>query len=203
MKKLLPLFILIFAASVNAATFTITRSDDRNEVCVSGVDCSLREAIKAANLSPTDDVISFVQGLTTVTLSDQIVIENAGTLTISGLGAKIFTIRGVPPNPVPISGYYGHRLFYTNNAVVTITDVTLTGGSLFSGYGGDGGGIFVDGGTLVLDRVHVTENYTGVSGGGIKYDGGTNHLITNSTISGILLKRGGVAVLLVGMRHST
>ena len=59
MKKLLPLFILLLTAAVHAETFTVTRSDDRDELCVSGIDCSLREAVKAANLAPTDDVIIF------------------------------------------------------------------------------------------------------------------------------------------------
>jgi CSLREA domain-containing protein len=181
---ILPILCLLFlTVGINAATLTVTRGDDRNEVCLSGVDCSLREAVKAANASPADDVINFLPGLTTITLLDQIVVENAGTLTISGPGAKVLTIRGVLPDPLPDGLYLGHRLFYTDNAVVTIADATLTGGLLFGGLGGSGGGIFVNGGTLALERVHVTGNTTGLDGGGIYYNGGTNHLITDSTIS--------------------
>jgi CSLREA domain-containing protein len=95
MKILLTLFILLFHVGTNAATVIVTRADDRNETCVSGVDCSLREAISAANASPDDDIINFVFGLTTITLNDHIVIENAGTLTINGLGAKILTINAI------------------------------------------------------------------------------------------------------------
>jgi CSLREA domain-containing protein len=49
-------------------TFTVTRSDDRNVVCVPG-DCSLREAINAANA--LGGKINFASGLTTVTLTDE------------------------------------------------------------------------------------------------------------------------------------
>jgi len=43
--------IYLFAAQTAQAqsTFTVTRTDDRNAACVSGVDCSLSEAVTAAN----------------------------------------------------------------------------------------------------------------------------------------------------------
>ncbi len=52
MNKLLSLFILIFATSVNAAIFTVTRSDDRNDVCIPGVDCSLRAGFLRGGFNP-------------------------------------------------------------------------------------------------------------------------------------------------------
>jgi hypothetical protein len=44
-----------------ALSFTVTRSDDRNASCIPG-DCSLREAVEAANSSATDDTINFAPG---------------------------------------------------------------------------------------------------------------------------------------------
>ena len=43
--------ICLFAAQSAQAqlTLTVTRTDDRNTACVSGVDCSLREAVTVAN----------------------------------------------------------------------------------------------------------------------------------------------------------
>ena len=43
--------ICLFAAQSAQAqlTLTVTRTDDRNATCVSGVDCSLREAVTVAN----------------------------------------------------------------------------------------------------------------------------------------------------------
>lgn len=48
--KILLIFSLLFVSvmSAQAATFTVTRTDDRNTTCTSGADCSLREAIGAA-----------------------------------------------------------------------------------------------------------------------------------------------------------
>src|SRR5688500_9432726 len=56
LRPLLIVFAFLFcavAAAENAfaANFVVTRTDDRNTTCVSGGDCSLREAINAANAS--------------------------------------------------------------------------------------------------------------------------------------------------------
>ncbi len=176
MKNLLPFFIIIFAVGVNAATFTVTRSDDRNVGCISGVNCSLRQAVDAANASSEDDTINFASVLTRIRLTDEIVINNAGKLTITGNGANVFTIDG---------GAGTNRIFYTNNATVTISGVTLTGGNAAGvSFSGSGGAIFAKSGSLMLDGVHVTGNTASSSnGGGVFLSGGTHHII-NSTFSG-------------------
>ena len=165
----------------------VTRSDDRNNAaCVPG-DCSLREAVNAANASATDDTINFASGLTTITLTNEIIINNAGTLNINGLGANVLTING---------GAGTNRIFYTNSVVVTISGVTLTGGG---GTGatnsGGGGAIYAFEGSLTLDGVHVTGNslsveFFGAAGGGLYFFFGT-HRIINSTISGNTARSGG------------
>ena len=185
------------------AALTVTRSDDRNGVCLSGLDCSFREAVNAANASREDDTINFdgvgatipVNGMVKIRLSDQIVIENAGALTINGLGANTLTIDG---NAINNGLQYGNRIFYINNANVTIRNIKLTGGYLTNGNGGNGGGILVNGGTLVLERAYVTGNNTGLSGGGIYYLGGINHRITQSIISNNVALDGGGGFALVG-----
>ncbi|MDQ3710889.1 MAG: thrombospondin type 3 repeat-containing protein [Acidobacteriota bacterium] len=183
MKKLLPFFILIFTVGVNAATFTVNRSDDRNAVCISGVDCSLREAVNMANVSPSDDIINFATGLMTITLTDEIVINDTGALTINGLGADVLTIDG---------GAGTNRIFFINNVTMTISGVTLTGGNGTSATqsinNGNGGAILASGGSLSLDGVHVTGNaavstFANGFGGGVYFSGGT-HRIINSTFSG-------------------
>jgi uncharacterized delta-60 repeat protein/CSLREA domain-containing protein len=167
------------------ANFTVTRSDDRNNAtCVTG-DCSLREAVNAANASGSDDTINFASGLTTVTLTNEIVINNAGALTINGLGANNLTIDG---------GAGTNRIFYANNATVTISGITLTGGNGTGAFAsGNGGAIFTGGGSLTLDGVHITGNTAtsfGNVGGGVHYFGGI-HRITNSTISANTADAGG------------
>lgn len=64
-----------------------------------------------------------------------------------------------------------------------ITDVMLTGGN---GGGvpanGSGGAIYVNGGSLTLDRVQVTGNSATGNGGGVFFDGAT-YVTTKSTFS--------------------
>ena len=160
--------------------FTVTRSDDRNATCVPG-ECSLREAVNAANASAIDDTINFAAGLTTITLTSEIVINNAGTLTINGTGANVLTIDG---------GAGTNRIFYTNNATVTISGVTLTGGNgTGAANSGVGGAISTNGSSLTLDSVHITGNSAG--GGGGVYFGYGNHQILNSTFSANTAGSGG------------
>ena len=159
--------------------FTVTRSDDRNNAaCVPG-DCSLREAVNAANASATDDTINFAAGLTTITLANEIVTNNAGTLAVNGTGANVLTIDGGAGTT--------NRIFHTNQATVTISGVTLTGGNGFGSnetYNGSGGAIFAYLSSLTLDGVHVTGNSVNRYGGGVYLVGGFQHRIINSTISG-------------------
>ncbi len=75
--------------SSRAAAFRVTKTADTNGVCDSGVDCSLREAINAANDEtnhPGPDTIVFAAGVTGViglttalpTLSTDITLEGPG-----------------------------------------------------------------------------------------------------------------------------
>ncbi len=171
------IFFLFLGYSASAATFTVNQSNDTGDgTC--DVTCTLRDAIDDANNSPTNDAIDFNAGLTTIALTSEIVIENNGTLDISGLGANVLTID---------AGAGPWRIFYTNGATVTITGVTLTGGN---GSGtivsGNGGAIFANGGSLTLDRVHLTGNTTATAdfGGGGVYFASGSHAIRNSTFSG-------------------
>src|SRR5204863_9647955 len=57
-------------ASLNTPVdLTVTRSDDRNGTCVSGVDCSLREAVATANATAGDETIIFASGISMITLT--------------------------------------------------------------------------------------------------------------------------------------
>jgi uncharacterized delta-60 repeat protein len=153
------------AAEVSALTVNLP-SDNGDGVC--DATCTLRDAVAAANNSPGDDTINFAAGLTNITLNNaEIAIANNGSLTISGPGANVLTIDG---------GAGTNRIFYINqNAVVSIKDVTLTGGN---GRGADGGQNLDGAGgailndqlaTLTLDRVHVTGNTSaGKNGGGVE-----------------------------------
>ncbi|MDQ3130158.1 MAG: FG-GAP-like repeat-containing protein [Acidobacteriota bacterium] len=177
--------VVRYAASqtpTTSETFTVTRSDDRNNPTCTPGDCSLREAINEANAAASDDIIDFAPGIPTITLTaangGEMEITNAGTLTIIGRGADVMTIDG---------GAGTNRIFYTNQATVTILGLTLTGGE---GNGPintfAGGAVLAKGGGLTLERVRITGNSTpSGSGGGALFIGvGSAHSIINSTFSG-------------------
>jgi CSLREA domain-containing protein len=175
--------IFFWATEARAATITVNNGGD---VTANDGQCTLREAILNANgnnqsgsadcaAGTGNDVIIFAAGLTTVTLTGEIIIANAGTLDINGTGANVLTIDG---------GAGTNRIFFINTgAVVAVTDVTLTGGGgTGATSGGQGGAIFTRG-PLTLNRVHVTGNTAAIFGGGVMFEGSTNNQILNSTFS--------------------
>jgi hypothetical protein len=169
-------FLMITTIVTNAATFTVTRNDDRNNICTSD-DCSLREAVVAAKATFDDDIIDFLPILNLITLTDEIeIIVPNGSITINGRGANVFTIDG---------GVGNNRIFSTRGAsVITISGVTLTGGNgVGDNRSGFGGAIHVDGGSFTLNNVLVTGNTTSSGGGGVIVEGNGGLRILNSTIS--------------------
>lgn len=175
--------IFLGATGARAATITV---DNGGDVTANDTQCTLREAILNANgnnqSGSTDcaagsggDVITFAAGLTSVTLTGEIIIANAGTLDINGLGANVLTIDG---------GAGTNRIFFINSgAVVAITDVTLTGGGGTGATAGGQGGAINTRGSLTLNRVHVTGNTATTFGGGIVFEGSSNNQVLNSTFS--------------------
>ena len=169
------LVISLMSTEAFAATFTVTTAADTGAG-------SLRAAVQSANaVGSGDDIIIFAAGVTNITLTNEIVINNNGALTITGNGANVLTIDG---------GAGTNRIFSISNAFVTITGVTLTGGNgTGAAFSGAGGAIYAENSTLVLDGVNVTLN-TGTgdptvnNSGGIYFNGGGNHRIINSTFSG-------------------
>jgi CSLREA domain-containing protein len=171
----------VLAQTALAATYTITKIADTNDgVC--DADCSLREAVVAANATADNDTIAFAalfNAAQTIVLSGtDIIINNNGTLTINGTGSNLLTI----------SGNNASRVF-TNNpgAVTSINNLRITGGTGVSSVTtGRGGGAYNNGGTLTLTLVVVTGN-SAANGGGLNNSGttaspGTVNLI-NCTVS--------------------
>jgi hypothetical protein len=207
---LILLTIISTATQANAATFTVTRTDDRNTLCDSGVDCSLREAISATNAAATDDVIIFdavaFATAQTITLSGtQLTIENNGGLTINGTGTSLLII----------SGNNQSRVFLNKNINVTFNDLTISNGSTGIGhgggilwetgglmiinnsnisnnsagsntngqtFGGTGGGIYAISGSIIINNSSISNNFAGTEAGGV-YSGLASLTITNSTIN--------------------
>jgi hypothetical protein len=151
------------------STLTVTNNAD------SGAG-SLRAEIAAANPGDTINFASSLEGQTITLKSGELNV--AKNLTIHGLGADKLTI----------SGDGSSRVFdISNNANVTLTELTITDGQV---VGDNGGGILNESGaTLTLNQVVMTNNQAkaddlgnGGSGGGVESAGSLT--VTQSDFSG-------------------
>jgi CSLREA domain-containing protein len=169
---------LAVAAKAQAVTFLVTRSDDPAPgACDS--DCSLREAVIAANAGPGGDTIMIPAGRFRLTLGG--INEDAAatgdldltkSTTVTGAGARLTVIDGASTDRVFDIGA---------GATVSISDLTVTGGLVQGG----GAGIF-NKGTLALLRTTVSDNAVFLPacaciGGGISSIGPLS--VTESTIA--------------------
>src|SRR5678815_4569666 len=93
------LAILCSVYSIEGAVYIVTKTADTNDGVCGDADCSLREAIGAANASAENDIVTFALPLfsspQTITLSgSELVAAANGALTILGPGANRLTISG-------------------------------------------------------------------------------------------------------------
>ena len=173
-------------------SFTVTKFTDSNDgIC--DADCSLREAIAAANLRPSPDQIQLESGtylLTIPTLRDS---ENdsvdeddnaIGDLDI----ADDLVLVGKGAAATIIDGNQGDRVLEVlSTAKVTVEDLTIRNG-LMSEMGGG----LSNSGTLLLNRVHLVDNRAASAfrighGGGLFNDGilmVINSLLANNHAAG-------------------
>jgi CSLREA domain-containing protein len=165
----------------HAATRTVTKVADTNDgVC--NADCSLREAISVA--APGDEIVfatPLFSSARTIVLAEangfrELVISKS--LTIRGPGADLLTLQPAPQVSQP-----PFRIFnFTGASVdVTLQGMTITGGRTFVG---NGGGINVTGGAVLLvSQCHVTGNLAR-AGGGLYASSDSSLTVLNSTVSG-------------------
>lgn len=193
---------LMIAGSAKAAVFPVTKTADTNDgVCDS--DCSLREAIGAANVADDVDTITLPAGIYQLTLSGAVPEDVNATgdldikygVTINGAGADTTIIDGNgnvtgdrvididPPTQIPPG----------NAPQVVITGVSIVGGRTTESGGGDsadGGGVNINNrGYLQLIDSVVKNNQTtttlgncGGCGGGISVSDEGSALLLQNTI---------------------
>ena len=146
----------------------VTTVDDHNDGVCDATDCTLREAITAANAN-AGRIIAFAPGVTgTIQLAAALPSLNTN-MAIQGPGANLLTVRR------NIGGSY--RIFNISANNVIISGLTIANGNSPS----NGGGISSTGG-LTIANCTISGHTTGSSGGGIV----SSHTlsIVNSTISG-------------------
>jgi CSLREA domain-containing protein len=173
------------APAAHAATITVNTTAD--ELNMDG-DCSLREAIGAANTN------LMVDACTSGAAGEDTVVVPAGTFTLAVAGAgedvaatgdldltQTVVIRGANAETTIVDGADLDRVFDVTSAGVTarLEDLTVRNGSVV-----DGGGIR-NAGTLTLTRVTVSGNQATADAGGILNAAPAASLtVTASTVSG-------------------
>ncbi len=193
------------------ATFTVTKTADTADgTC--DTDCSLREAVVAANAAAGIDTIVFdpaVTGTITLTLgqiniTDDLVMNGPGAATLAISGGNTsrifegsfgvdFTLRDLTLRDANASGDGG--AIRSNHGILRVEDSVITENSASS----DGGGIYADEGDVYIIRSEISNNYAGDDGGGIfRYNDGesdyltiVDSLITGNTADG---DGGGIAI---------
>jgi CSLREA domain-containing protein len=198
------LVALAFASprsTTGAGPFVVTKTADTADGTCSVTDCSLREAIIAANAAP--GVITLPAGTYTLTIAGKnedaaatgdlditgglglnINGDGAATTIIDGGGLdRVFHIRSgiVGISGVTIrngSGTYGAGIY--NLGTLNLTDSTVSGNIATSN---NGGGIY-NNQILTVTSSTISGNIAGAHGGGIYNSNSTTLTVTNSTISG-------------------
>jgi CSLREA domain-containing protein len=185
--------LLLSARASAAATFTVTTATDTLDGACDA-DCSLREAVAAANAVSGADTIVLGPGV--FTLSRPGHAEDAASLGDLDL-LDIVRIRGAGAAQTIVDGGGVDRVFDVHADEAEITDLTVRGGLAAVGFIAalDGGGIR-NLGRLTLARVVVTGNTSANHGGGVvNLDRLT---IADSTIAGNSATIGGGIASLLG-----
>ena len=180
-----------------ASSWTVTKNTDTDDgVC--DRDCSLREAIDAAN---SGDTIVFSRGQT-FTLRSQLTIDTR--LTIRGKGSSKTIIQASKCNPISLSGGCrpaSQRVFeIERRGNLTLDGVTVRNGNCAGSCSTaevDGGGIY-NAGTLSLKNSIVQNNRSDWAGGGIYNEVMAKLTVTNSTITSNQAEFSGGGIYSVG-----
>jgi CSLREA domain-containing protein len=152
-----------YLANDQGWSFRVTKTADTNDgTC--DADCSLREAIIAANASADKSIITFNSNLD----GQVIPLSLSGTDDTAALGDLDITqpllILGNGANNTIISGGGIDRVFQIIGATtdVVIQGVTIRDGSV----SGDGGGLYVSGGKVTLNSSILKNNAASSAGSG-------------------------------------
>lgn len=152
------LLLVASPSASNGADFHVTKTADTQDgVC--DADCSLREAIDAANALAGADTVHVPAGLYTLD-------HPSGELQI----ATDLDVVGAGPAETRLDGNSAHRVLHVMGpATVSLRELTAQNGSVAPS--GTGGGILNDGAQLTLENARVVDNdagdpFAGDTGGG-------------------------------------
>lgn len=153
---------LVFAPGASAKTYEITRTDDPIPGNCRVADCSLREAISAANARPGADTVLLRGGKTyKMQLSGEEDANASGDFDVLDRLAIDRTANEVAT--VDAQGL--DRVFHQISAKLTLSHLVITGG-IAPGTGGAGGGIYNQEGKLRVLSSKVLDNAAPQGNGG-------------------------------------
>ncbi|MFN8381038.1 MAG: sortase [Anaerolineales bacterium] len=202
---ILALFLSLLGSAViftpaYAAGIVVNTAVDED---TNNANCSLREAIIAANTDAAYNGCSAGAGTDTITFAADYTITLAGSqlppittqMTITGNGATKTIIQASTCNPVTLPGGCTpatNRVFIINSGSnATLNDMTVRHGDCTSCVTGgtEGGGIRNDG-TLTINNSSISDNKA-TTGGGIRNNNTGTLTVTDSTLSGNKAVAGG------------
>jgi CSLREA domain-containing protein len=191
---------------------TVTTTADHDDGACTAADCTLREAITAANAAG-GGTISFAPTVTGTILLDGALPDLSSNIALQGPGPNLLEVRR--------GGGGDYRIFRVGNGTSHGPDVRITGLTISNGQApflmfpnNSGGGILNDRGILFVKNCAVTGNRSFASesdtGGGVLNFQGTL-IIEDSTIAGNQATNGGgigsvehnSALSLLAIRRST
>jgi hypothetical protein len=156
-------------ASASAALIPVDSLADPTELGKT----TLRDAIAESNSTLADnDTIYFASGLTgTINLTSPLPVSDKVT---------IYPSADTNVNPVTLSGGDSNQIFVASDDL-TIVNLDLRDGKASALTGG---AIYMDGGELYMERVHIDSSSSTTNGGAIAITGAGSAEIISSTISG-------------------
>jgi predicted outer membrane repeat protein len=145
-------------------SFVVTRADDLGPLGACDADCTLREALAAADASRGEETISFSPAVfniaRTVVLTSELLISS--DVIINGTGINSLTLSGNNATRV---------LRVANGAIASINSLTIKNGKTANVNGDSFGGAIYNSGNLTLGGVSVTNNTAENAGGAIYNQG--------------------------------
>jgi len=189
--------LLLPIGSLEARTFQVTKTADTDDGSCDA-DCSLREAIGAANARVGADDVPVPAGTYLLTLgqflvSDDVGIAGAGqesTIIDGNAWGRVFEIQSsvaaeISGATIQNGEALGGGGIY-NRGDLTLTNSTVSGNAIPYAGGGSGGGIYNSAGALTLINTTVSENTIGAYGygAGIANGFGGTATLTDSMVSG-------------------
>jgi CSLREA domain-containing protein len=185
MKAIFLAAVLAVAPTLEGTDFHVNKTADTADGSCTVADCSLREAIIAANSASDADTIHIPPGTYVISISGA-GEDNAAT---GDLDIKSeLTILGDPYEPTVVDGGGLDRVFHiVGGVIVRLEWLTITNGSSIGG-----GGIAVGHSlaNVTVDRCLVIGNTTTGFGGGLRNDGDVLY-VRNTTVTDNTADQGG------------